>query len=145
MARPYLTPGEARLNALRPRLHSMVQEVAEPAPAPAPPELPLPTYTPERLLAVERVDRRGRVRLDDAVRVLGWSAGDHLAYLAVGKEGVLRRDGAGPLVLGTDGRVTLPRTTWHGLGVGHGQRAAIETDEERDEVHIVSCVRMVRL
>ncbi len=145
VARPYLNPGEARLNALRPRLDPTRLEVAQPAPAPAPPDLPLPARVAARLFVVERVDRRGRVRLEDAVGVLGWSAGDRLAWAAAGREAVLRRGDGGPVVLGSDGRVTLPRAAWYAIGVGQGERAAVETDQERGEVYIFSCTRLVRL
>ena len=143
--RPFLTPAEARLGALRPKLPDAAGELAEPAPVPQPPTLPLPTLAPQRLLATARVDRRGRLRLDDAVAVLGWAPGARISCAVSGGEATLRRAGTGPLVLGSDGRVTLPRLTWYALAVGFGQRAVVETDDERDEVHVFSPRRLVRL
>ncbi len=143
--RPYLTPLDVRLAALRPRFPQTTGSPAEPAPVPRPPELPLPTFAPQRHLATAKVDRRGLVRLDDALTVLGWAPGTRLSCTLEGNEATLRRAETGSLVLGSDGRVTLQRVALYALRVEPGRRAAVETDDDHDEVRIFSPSRLVRL
>jgi hypothetical protein len=100
---------------------------------------------PETLLVTAPVDGRGRVRLDDAVRELGWLAGQHLTCVTSGGVATLRRDTGGAIVLGADRRATLAAAAWYAVGVRRGQRAAVVTDHDRDEVRVFSVVRLVEV
>ena len=144
--RPHPTPSTSRTSALRPAPRPLPVELPEPPPLVRPPALPLASpHIEDLLVAVSRIDGRGRIRVEDA-EALGWSPSLHLAVTVANKAAVLvpSPDGERTVTLGADLRITLPHATWFALGVTTGSRVAVTADLDRGELHVCAAAALAR-